>query len=63
MTIDEQDKVIWRTDLQRVMGVASETIRRYMVAGKLPSPDVAMSRKKLGWRMSTLRAHGINLPA
>lgn len=48
--VEERDRVIWRPDLQKAMGVASETIRRYMLAGKLPAPDVSMSQKKLGWR-------------
>jgi hypothetical protein len=34
---------------------------RRMKANRLPAPDVAMSRKTLGWRVSTLRAHGVNL--
>ncbi len=58
--INEQDRVIWRPDLQKMMGVTSETIRRWMKAKRLPAPDVAMSRKTLGWRVSTLRAHGLN---
>lgn len=63
MTITEQDRVIWRPDLQKTMNVSSETIRRYMRDGKIPTPDVAMSQKKLGWRLSTLRAAGINIAA
>jgi len=59
-TINEQDRVIWRPDLQKMMGVTSETIRRWMKDKRLPTPDVAMSRKTLGWRISTLRAHGVN---
>lgn len=62
MHTDEQDRVIWRPQLQKMMGVTSETIRRWMRANRLPTPDVAMSRKTLGWRVSTLRAHGVNLP-
>lgn len=58
---NEQDRVIWRPDLQKMMGVSSETIRRWMKAKRLPTPDVAMTRKTLGWRVSTLRAHGVNL--
>lgn len=50
-----------RPDLQKMMGVTSETVRRWMRDKRLPTPDVAMSRKTLGWRMSTLRAHGVNL--
>lgn len=56
-----QDRVIWRPDLQKMMGVTSETIRRWMKAKRLPTPDVAMSRKTLGWRVSTLRSAGINI--
>lgn len=59
-TINEQDRVIWRPDLQKMMGVTSETVRRWMRDHRLPEPDVAMSRKTLGWRVSTLRAHGLN---
>lgn len=59
-TINEQDRVIWRPDLQKMMGVTSETVRRWMKENRLPAPDVAMSRKTLGWRISTLRAHGVN---
>lgn len=59
----EPDKVIWRHDLQALLSVTSNTMRRWMKSGKLPTPDVEMSRKTLGWRASTLRANGINLPA
>lgn len=60
---NEIDRVIWRQDLQSIMGRSSETIRRWIAGGKLPEPDVAMSRKTLGWRASTLRGAGINIPA
>ena len=56
----QEDRVIWRRDLQTGMQVSSETIRRWMRSGKLPAPDVAMSQKTVGWRASTLRAAGIN---
>lgn len=36
----QQDRVIWRRDLQAMAGVTSETIRRWMNSGKLPEPDV-----------------------
>jgi len=62
MNTNEADRVIWRPELQKLMEVSSNTIRCWMIAGKLPTPDVAMSRKTLGWRVSTLRASGINLP-
>jgi predicted DNA-binding transcriptional regulator AlpA len=55
------DRVIWRRELQAATMVSSETVRRWMRDGKLPSPDVALSHRTKGWRMSTLRAAGINL--
>ncbi len=59
----ESDKVIWRHELQQWFGVTSETMRRWLRGNKLPTPDVAMSRKTLGWRVSTLHQAGINIPA
>jgi hypothetical protein len=32
-----------------------------MAAGKLPAPDVDISQRTRGWKLSTLRAAGINL--
>jgi hypothetical protein len=61
MATENDDFVIWRPDLQERCHVSSETVRRWMKAGKLPTPDVALSRKTMGWRLSTLRAAGINL--
>lgn len=57
----EPDRVIWRRDLQATAQVSSETVRRWLVSGKLPKPDVQISRRTAGWRLSTLRAAGINL--
>ena len=58
---ENMDRVIWRKDLQDTMGVSGETMRRWLNGGKLPKPDVALSQKTTGWRLSTLRAAGINL--
>ena len=63
MNTNQEDRVIWRHDLQSLMEVSSETMRRWLNNKKLPTPDVAMSRKTLGWRVSTLRNAGINIPA
>jgi predicted site-specific integrase-resolvase len=61
--IDPDDKVIWRRDLMKMLGgVASETVRRWLKEGKLPAPDVDLSQRTRGWRKSTLRAAGINVP-
>jgi hypothetical protein len=55
------DRVIWRRELQAAACVTSETVRRWMRDGKLPTPDVNLSYRTKGWRISTLRAAGINL--
>jgi predicted DNA-binding transcriptional regulator AlpA len=55
------DRVIWRRELQAAASVSSETIRRWMRDGKLPTPDVNLSHRTKGWRASTLLAAGINL--
>lgn len=55
------DRVIWRRDLTEMMGVSGETVRRWMNAGKLPRPDVNLSRRTSGWKLSTLRLAGIDL--
>jgi hypothetical protein len=58
---DLEDRVIWRADLQAQMHVTSETLRRWMRDGKLPKPDVDISRRTKGWRLSTLHSAGIRL--
>jgi predicted DNA-binding transcriptional regulator AlpA len=57
----EQDRIIWRSDLYTLIGVCSETVRQWIKAGKLPNPDVQISTKRMGWRLSTLKAAGIGL--
>lgn len=60
-TEQAEDRVIWRRELQSAAHVSSETIRRWMRDEKLPAPDVDLSHRTKGWRVSTLRAAGINL--
>ena len=55
------DRVIYRADFQQMMGVSSETVRKWMKKGKLPKPDVAITARTLGWRLSTLQAAGIGV--
>ena len=55
------DCVVYRAELCKSLGVVSETLRRWMLAGKLPEPDVKLSQKTLGWRLSTLHKAGINI--
>lgn len=63
MNTVDQDRLILRGDLPEALGVCSETVRRWMKAKKLPPPDVDLSQRTRGWRLSTLRAAGINLPS
>ena len=58
---EEIDRIIWRRDLQTELEVCSETVRRWLKSEKFPKPDVDLSRRTKGWRVSTLRAHGINI--
>lgn len=55
------DRVIFRPELMTQLNVGTETIRRWMKEEKLPKPDVDISRKTRGWKLSTLQAAGIGL--
>jgi predicted site-specific integrase-resolvase len=55
------DYVILRRHLRERLEVCNETIRQWIRTGKLPPPDVNLSRRVQGWRVSTLRNHGINI--
>ena len=61
MDAHAQDRVIFRTELQELLHVSSETIRRWLLEHRLPSPDVALTRKTVGWKRSTLERAGIRL--
>ena len=57
-----EDRVIFRRELMSLMGVtSSETIRRWILESNLPKPDVDLSQRTKGWRLSTLRGAGINI--
>lgn len=57
------DRIVWRQELQHLLGVSLDSLTRYLkMPGKLPSPDVALSSKKIGWRLSTLHAAGVRVP-
>lgn len=55
------DRLVSRSEIGSALLVGQEAIRRWMRSGKLPQPDVALSRKTLRWRLSTLQAAGINM--
>lgn len=55
------DRVIYRAELPGLMQVTSETVRRWIRDNKLPKPDVDLSQRTRGWRLSTLHAAGIGI--
>ena len=55
------DRLVFRDDLGATLGVGSEALRRWIKAGKLPKPDVAITRRTMAWKLSTLQAAGIGL--
>lgn len=55
-----EDRVIWRTELRELFGnVKSDTVRKWIKAEKLPPPDVKISQRTMGWKLSTLRQYGL----
>lgn len=60
--IEPEDPIIWRSYLQTKLDKHSDTIRRWLIDGTLPKPDINPTRKTMGWRLSTLMAAGINIP-
>lgn len=56
------DQIIKRSDLRELFGVTTNTVRVWQKEGKLPEPDFKLSERVTGWRLSTLRAHGVNIP-
>lgn len=60
-TPEAEDRVIWRPDLCTMLGVGSQCVREWIKKGKLPQPDIDLSTRTKGWRMSTLHAAGIKL--
>lgn len=56
------ERVIWRDELQQrlgAQGVCGKTMSRYIAAGKLPAPDIRLSAKRMGWKVSTLIKAGL----
>ena len=55
--------LIRRRDLQRALGVSSETVRRWLASGRLPRPDVFVSDAASWWRLDTLDGAGFKIAA
>lgn len=60
-TTETEDFVIWRADLQKKLNVSPTTLWRWMRDGKLPPPDVDITLRAKGWRLSTLHNAGIRV--
>lgn len=60
-SLTPDDPIVWRRDLQNVLNVSTETVRRWLNESKLPKPDINPTRQCMGWRRSTLRASGFDL--
>ena len=58
MTID---RIIYRSELPSLVSRNTETIRQWIKRGVLPPYDLNLSRKTCGWKLSTLRASGIDI--
>lgn len=57
-----EERVITRTELREILGgVCSETLRTWRKQEKIPPPDIHLSQRSQGWKVSTLRAAGINV--
>jgi predicted DNA-binding transcriptional regulator AlpA len=61
MSNPTEDRILFRPDLCAALQCSSETLRRWINGGKIPQPDIALSRKVLGWRLSSLVAAGIGI--
>ena len=49
------DRIIRAAELRAVLARSQDTIRRWIACGRLPQPDVLITRATVGWRRSTLR--------
>lgn len=57
---ETEDRVIWRAELCKMLNnIKSDTVRKMVKAKRLPEPDVKISQKTKGWRLSTLRQAGV----
>ncbi len=57
-----EERLIGRQELAKQLGnVHQETIRAWLKSKKLPAPDVALSRKTILWKLTTLKSAGIHV--
>lgn len=58
---EQTDRILWMRDLRTALGISAPTLRRWRAQGKFPKPDVEITPRVVGWRLSTLHAAGIKL--
>lgn len=57
------ERPIFCEDLKRILGISStNTLRRQIIAGRVPEPDVQITHKTRYWHRSTLVKAGL-IPA
>ena len=62
-TQPQPDRMVYRPELQALLDVSSETMRRYIRAEKFGRPDINLSAKKMGGKASTLHQRGVMVVA
>ncbi len=55
------DRILLRADLCKALSISPETLRRWIKAGTVPTPDINLSLKTQAWRLSSLNAAGIGI--
>ena len=56
------DYIVYSRELREMLQISSETVKNWMKSGKLPGFDINLSTKTRGWRLSTLKRNGVNVP-
>jgi predicted site-specific integrase-resolvase len=55
------DTLLKRPELVARLRISSDTLRRWLQANRIPPPDINTTRKNQQWRVSSLRAAGLNI--
>lgn len=53
------ERIVYRSELRKAIGVCYQTMNRWLDKGKLPPPDISLTPAKTGWKISTLEKFGI----
>jgi predicted site-specific integrase-resolvase len=55
------DVLLKRAELVQRLRINTGTLGRWMREKRIPPPDIATTRKNQQWKVSTLRAAGLNV--